>query len=629
MDNLENLSKSKDDPEKEQMLDSIIDMYGYEEAIQALAFSAGYESVPPTIEEFMDDEYFLGSILVNDDGESTVYPIWREALKEIYPDPFYSPYLQVVLTGAIGLGKSHVCKIGIAYDICKMLHLKNPHRHYGVGVGKKLTFALINKTKQLTGDVLMGELLSWFGSSPYFKKQLAAAPRKGSLFPKDIDIVLGSRGQHVLGHDVVSAVLSELNDQNTVENQAYDNYTNAIRRLTSRFDRAFRKYGSYPGRIWLDSSTKDTASFIDQALPRLNADPMARVFSYAAWEAKAHMKDLYPSGEKFQVFIGSESRDPFIVEETSWLPGKDKDKIIEVPIEERHQFEENIFESLRDLAGISIGQNYVFIASPSKIKESLVLTNPIGKAVIALDLYDQKDRLVDYVHGLEILNKDRRPRFLHFDIGLKQDRTGIAATRLDGFKEYTRYNEETEREEIVRDPIFKTEWVMCVECKPGQEVSITKLKNLVVDLREREYPIAQVTCDGYESRNMIQDLNVLNGIDAEVLSVDRTKDAYYNLKAALMEGRWTGPDHFILQRELKELEDGSDKVDHPMIIGNKPKNERASKDLADACAGSTYAAFLGIKTYSANNSIDEFFDAWDEVEGAPVTLYDRIKQGFF
>lgn len=600
-------------PTKSQLgvIQELIEKFGEKRAMELLAKSSGYEECPPTIDEFLDDPYYLGEVFVNDDGESTIFPIWREALREIYPNPFYSPYLEIVLTGSIGQGKSTVAKIGAVYDLCKVLHLKDPSNYFGVGRGKKIIFAFINATLTLGKEVLIDEVLNWFSSSPYFRDQMAQA-RKNCLFPKNVDITTGSRGTHLLGSDVISSVLSELNFQNKVANQAYDNYTASRRRIQTRFMATFSKTGSYPGRLWLDSSKKDDTSFLDQHIEKAEQDPLCRVFSYSIWEVHAH-KNIY-SGETFKVFIGSKARDPFVVTNENQIIGA-LDSVIDVPVEYRKDFEDDVFNALRDLAGKGTWSAYTFIPSHETIANALVNNNPVSKDIIQIDFHDKEERLIDELY-LEEISKDPRPRFIHFDIGIKHDRTGVACTRLDGYTEIKRFNTLTGKFDITRDPVFVTEWVLAIEPKPGSEIPIYKLKNLVLDLRNANIPIAQVSTDGFQSTQLRQDL-ILAGFKAVLISVDRTKEPYELLKNAILEDRWRGPYHPILETEFEKLIETEKKIDHP---------KGGSKDVTDACAGSVWSAYQGIQKYNANFSVEEFIETLEHFE-EPSNIYEKLTKG--
>ena len=66
------------------------------ELYEMTAKAEGYESVPVDIDTFLNDPYYLGQIY---DNGKAVYSYWREALHKIYPNPLYSPYEEVCLSG--------------------------------------------------------------------------------------------------------------------------------------------------------------------------------------------------------------------------------------------------------------------------------------------------------------------------------------------------------------------------------------------------------------------------------------------------------------------------------------------------------------------------------------------------
>lgn len=49
----------------------------------------GMRQLPPSIDEFIEDDYFIGS--TTDNGKA-IYPKWREFLRELYPDPIHTTH---------------------------------------------------------------------------------------------------------------------------------------------------------------------------------------------------------------------------------------------------------------------------------------------------------------------------------------------------------------------------------------------------------------------------------------------------------------------------------------------------------------------------------------------------------
>jgi hypothetical protein len=65
----------------------------------------GYEETPPTIDEFLNSDYYMGDI--TNEGKA-IYPYWKEFLREMYKTPFYEfddVTKIIILSGSTGTGK--------------------------------------------------------------------------------------------------------------------------------------------------------------------------------------------------------------------------------------------------------------------------------------------------------------------------------------------------------------------------------------------------------------------------------------------------------------------------------------------------------------------------------------------
>jgi len=590
------------------VLESLVKDYGHKGAMDVLARTSGYASPPPYIDEFLDDEKYLGKILKNENtGESILYPIWREALREIFPNPYYSPYLQIIITGAIGLGKSTFSLAATLYDLCKILHLDNPHDYFKLIKSTEIQYVLINTNKSLAESVLYNQLIDWVMVSPFFKEKVEKS-LDSSLFCNKISVGFGSRPAHILGVAVVGAILSEINFQNKNTNQAKDNFTNVLRRMQSRFMQAG---GSMPGHIWIDSSKTDEGSFIEQHIETCRNDPSVRVFDYAIWEAKKHL-GLY-SGETFRVFVGDANTDAFIVTETDQLKNIPENKVINVPIEFEMSFQQDLMNSLRDIAGVSSLSAFNFISSSEKISDALNEINPVTKEVITLDFFDRSQRIIDYLDIQSIL-RNRKARFIHIDIGLVSDKTGIACAFIREMREIVKQDLNGNYFKT-REPIIEIEWVLAIEPVRGHQVALYKLKDFIADLKANGIPIAVVSTDGYQSTNLRQDISLI-GIDTELISVDKTKDPYISLRNAILEQRLYCVNHPILKTELNSLIETRLKVDHPST---------GSKDLADAVCGAVYQTIYKGNKYRASVTVEDYGKLVDRM--TPQNTYELLLNG--
>src|ERR1039457_1493161 len=96
------------------VFEQLYERLGKDGAVRYLAKLGGYVEIPPTFEQFIEDDYFMGRRL----GKGKLWPIWKDVLMGIFPHPIYSQYREVVLTGSIGSGKTTAAAAGVCYDLC-------------------------------------------------------------------------------------------------------------------------------------------------------------------------------------------------------------------------------------------------------------------------------------------------------------------------------------------------------------------------------------------------------------------------------------------------------------------------------------------------------------------------------
>jgi len=113
-----------------------------------------------------------------------------------------------------------------------------------------------------------------------------------------------------------------------------------------------------------------------------------------------------------------------------------------------------------------------------------------------------------------------------------------------------------------------------------------------------------VTLDGWQSVEFIQRLQD-KGIEAEVISVDKTMEPYNTLKGLLYTKQLDYYHYAVFIRELEELIVEKNKVDHPEISNRRALEEDleyGSKDVADSVAGATYSALKAEPQSSSESS---------------------------
>jgi hypothetical protein len=554
---------------KKQNFDSIEYVFKLLEELES------FDESPVDIETFIKDDYFLGSYF---GGNFNTY--WLGVLKEIFPNPYISPYYLINFGGAIGRGKSTTTLTGMSYDLYKLLCLKNPQKYLGVLDYTKIIFLIFNVTLSLASGVLWAQLNNMISGSPFFQKWLNPArkmDKSKSLFLKNIDISVGSRLVHSLGKAVYGIVLSESNFPQ-ITDQVEKSFISSLRRIQSRF----LKDGKIAGKIWVDSSEGEKAYRINKLIEDYARTGGVYINKGPLWQVWV---DRYKKQKKFYVFKGDGIREPFIItDEDKKFIMANRDLIIEVPEIHRKDFEIDIYSALRDLAGETITTSYKFFRTREKLLKAMNVVNIFRKDVIELDFFDDNDKIENYIKFTNYLKKPlnpNKPRYVHIDIGLTGDRLGFAMCYPVGFKEIETVNITTY--EKVRDvmPVIVNEMAFAVKAKSGQQVPLFKIRLFLLYLIDCGFNIEKVTLDGFQSADMIQTLQKLN-LDAGLLSVDRSIEPYATLRDAVYNETINFVKNDLLFEELKNVEVTEKiKIDHP---------RDGSKDIADALAGSFYVA---------------------------------------
>ena len=581
---------------------------------KAAAIAEGYESVPVDIETFINDPFYIGEIY----GEGRVYPYWLDKLKKLFPNPLYSPFIEVCITGCIGAGKSTVSIIGVLYDLYRVTLLKDPHKKFKLIPTTPIVITLITATMDLAGAVLADQLIDVIGCSPYFRSKLL--PGKGDkideeMFPHHVGIAYGSRMRHSLGKAVIGAIIDEANFQNAVADQAVQNYNSIRRRMFSRF---MTKGGEVPCRMWVVSSRNESTSFLESHIDAERNNPKVAIFEPAIWEVQAH-KGIY-SGATFPVFIGSDIEQPKVITSDAELDDY-QGRVIQVPVEYRKDFENNLPGALQDLAGVATRNGVNLIYNVEALDRSMCLENCMTTDELHLTLNDN-DQIADFYKG----NLPKGKYYVHLDGGLRSDRFGFAMSRVTEQITVTTTSAVSGVEVSKISPAVETPLVFGIKALPGSEVPFWKVRVFLVYLRSQGVNIALITCDGYQSADMMQLLTKL-GFNVKYASVDKTKDPYLKLSSNILLSLIKMAKSRILRTELINLQNLPKKIDHPATIVVDGKQVAGGKDIADAVASSSYEAICASMTLGASSLLQK-----QQSKPTQMTMHQRqeyVMEHFF
>lgn len=655
-DLLDNISELYNDDELEQIRLAYEQMQAINKGKQKAELVREIEP----IESWVNDNYFLGP-----DSEN-IYPYWKEKLIEIFNRPPEQRINQIILTGAIGTGKSTFAVLAIIrtiYELSCYKHISAMFNLFGVS---RIAFAYLSVTKvqaQSTGFAL---LVEWIDSIPYFREMFQR--RKGIdsmiIWPQErLIVTFGSVANHFIGMNLMGSILDEANffsggsrddAQFKLNNKVAELYTQIVTRSESRF---IINGINYSLSILVSSSTVES-SFTEEQIEKTADDPHTYVVSPAIWDVKP---DNY-CGDKFYVYVGGDNLDPFIVEDLhdfnkllenkkkekitsnvrladahSMLPIEIQSKVIKVPIEHRKSFNGDIIIALQDLAGHSVSSANRLFTSEVVYNKSIndAYEHPFSHESVVLSTTKEPLRegylpLKSYLkNGVKFPNM-KQPRFIHVDLSLTGDSAGISMCHISGwksiYKQESNYDtiDEANDSGLVEDEIHipKITVDFMLKINPPNKphaISLSKVRDFIVYLRnELKLKIGMVSADQFQSAQLLQELDELN-FNTRNLSLDRTADAYLSLTNLFYEERIDMYHYEPFKTEMFHLiyYPAKRKVDHP---------KKGSKDVSDTVAGASYSAILSEdKSDVDENSLTTMFNEINKSDG-PEAYEEKVKE---
>ena len=541
----------------------------------------GYSMIPPSIERMYTDPYFLGGEKFFNGG-SNLFDFWKGSLKTIFPNEVLTQKPFLILSGAIGIGKSTVSRLCLAMTYARLLCMKNPSKT--LGLTPKPFSAIIYHRNEETAEK---EFKHWFlrdvmNDSPFFRSTYNPNLKFNVLCN-------GPRSNAGIGTDAIYVCLGEINFFPNQE-QARQVLATALIRLKSRFSTdALMKVGNFI----IDSSARGdndvTEWFLDNTDSRLtyNCKP-------AHYEVRTN---LYKesNGKTFKVFTGDAKYPPQILPEDYSPNGDfvfDQDKIINVPIQLKNEYKINLISSLQDISGVSTGSSEKFFGgSIEHVISNSIYQNKIPE-VVTVDFYNKEERLYPKIKPMLTDLAPGSAAWLGLDLSAAQggDATGLSMVTFEGWKDFGG----------TRMPQVRCWFILAIKNKEGQEVSLFHIFQLIRELAEI-YRIT-VSADQAFSRQILQDCQRENIRTNGRISTDKIpcEPAIY-LKNLINQDLIKLPVHRRFQREASDLYyTKKGKIDHPKkatispLFDNPDGTEIGSKDTWDALASACYSLKMSI-----------------------------------
>lgn len=535
-----------------------------------------FEQRPATIREFVGEDYLNIATGIR---PANMIELEKMVGKNVTGDRL-TAHMLAMYTGGIGIGKTTVASIILPYLAHWVLCLKNPQEFFKLLPGSRIAFMQMSTSEKQSKEVIFGDIKARIQHSPWFQANYQYDPNfKNQLrFPKEVWILPGDSEETTFeGYNILGGILDEADSHKLTDNKDYaeQGYNTIYTRMTSRFqDRGF---------LLVIGQMKKANGFASRKFEELSRDPKAYVTRMAIWDSFGWDQFLKDDGTRDSFWYDTK-RHEIVPEGVVKLTGNTA--CIEVPTIYRRDFENNPEKALRDLAGIPPATGSPFISLVYRIEncsERWHLRFPDAGSPVGVG---DRAPVEDWLKAPNSLK-----RVCHIDLGYSADGDGLGfamghvpeVVEIDGeMKPY-----------IVFDLILR--W----HAPPGQEIFIGDIRHLIYELRdERKFKIVRVTMDGFQSTDTRQQLE-RRRIESEIVSIDKTLAPYYDLREAIYENRVDFPKYMVRLRrddvqlteiaykELSELVDNGNKIDHP--VGG-------SKDVADAMAGVVYS-LMGDRAY--------------------------------
>lgn len=547
-----------------------------------------YVEIPVDIDTFLCDDYYLGKVTRNGNA---IYPYWMDFMRKLFHAG--NKYEEVFLTGATRIGKSSTAITCTAYMLYRLMCLRDPQAYFGKKDVSVFAILFFNLTKDLAAGVAYREFEDTILASPWF---LDHGKKMGSdknpyYVPDGGKVVIdyGSDAAHGLGKQVFVGFMDEINfsragikDVNKAKSHMKDLYNT----ISARVKGTFRMEGEVYGKIFAVSSKRGDSDFMEAYIEeQINAGASDHMLIADAPQWEVLPKSMFSEGT-FYIAVGDRHKKGFVIPDNQTFPEALDElrsqgyKILTPPIDMRTDFLADFDIALRDLAGIAVVGALSFITQEA-ITRCIDTSRkcPFYQDVLQIGTQDAFT-IQEFFHVDAVPPEYKRmPLFIHLDLSLNTDNSGIGGVCINGRKDL-----QDENGKVTSFPTFGHVFSVAIKAPRGDKIPYSKIIAFIKWLRNQGFNITGISRDQYQSEYLGQLLEE-QGFQVSKLSLDRTPDGYVALRSVLLEQRINMLDHHLLQDELIHLQRDANtgRVDHP--VGG-------SKDTADGFAGAVWNAIL-------------------------------------
>ena len=488
-------------------------------------------------------------------------------------------------------GKSTIARRGLIYALYRICCLRSPHKLFNIAPDTVLSALMISVTLQQAQDTALKPVLEMIRNSPCFhevRKMTAfdsfgpndpvpfCRQGNGIRFPNNVYLSVGSNINHIIGYSVFGSVFDEAEEKDSSE--AFKLYTGLRERIRSRFLNSSLIYCA------LISSSKSKSGMVWEYIHKIKPDdPETLLLDPAIWEVKGDALGL--SGKHFWIYIGTKTHPSKVLpeeyndvplEKLNYVPPAGCE-LLEVPIEYRREFENNIEAAIQNIAGRTTDtsdrpfDDLSRIGDCKQLLPEVHLEAPLGDQIPLIDKLP-KELFQETTLGPRLARYPNAPRFVHVDLASQS--TSQAGYSL-WHKEYV-VNDLGEHQTV-----FVADFVSWISAP--NRIDHDAIKQLSLDLRDKAgVYIKTISYDQFQSEYVRQSLQQHHEFEnVRYQSVDRDITAYLNFAQWMITGRIKVGDCPYLREQLGYI----GVADKKLVTTHK-------KDMADSCLAYDTKIFL-------------------------------------
>lgn len=580
-------------------------------------WSLDYRNPPPPIEQFIDDDFYLGSSLGRTANNEGLWPWWHEWLVQ---NANLSSFLHnLVISGAIGTGKTLVMMLLLLYRIALCASLRDPYAFYGLSRGSPLHFLVLSLSKDTVRSTAWRAALQLMERSPFFREllgndrgrpyaglEMALRVNAGTHDEFVITFAGGSKQQHQIGRNVLCVGLDEGNFRLEQDPDMYA--FELIEDLRARMVSRFRRTDAFmPGLSVVASSAAGESCFTEEQIREIESDDDTNgqaVVRPALYRIKPGLR-LAPWS--FRVAFGLPNMEPTIlcgcfsaagkaIAPSSDCPSEIARPHESVPVGARVEFVPGDYydvfarsprKCLQQLSGISLGGSNRLFPTLSDIERCVEISTmegvpaPTSTTIISVSDENQRQIWDDLYHRafvrsvrgdtFEPIRHPCRKRYVHLDLAI----SGLAGLAVCHLADPVHQGPTAVEAQTTR-LVVEYDFILTLRGGRIRPLCYNKIIQFLLWLQDRcGYRFELITADSFQSEHLLQTLYA-RGIATQLQSVDRDKKAYLAWKAGFQENCIRLYRQPQLLKEAAALVETDHKIDHP---------PNGTKDTTDAAAG--------------------------------------------